>query len=582
MTPLLHQHGYRTLAPDLRGYSPRARPGRRRDYALGLLIGDVLALFDAIGDGPGASGGPRLGCDARLGCRRTAPRQGGDADHPVGSASGGIPQGDALGPVLRSWYMALFQLPRIPESFSPSPSESPKARARIGLPPEYADRLHSDIVAYGALTGALNWYRAMPFWSPTDMRTGKITVPTTPTYGATATSPQPRRRPAHRPLGAGPYEFRIITGANHWLPETRPPRSPTPSSTGLAADGPRNSRHAPKGHRTLRDPRSFVASASGIKMPQPARQPQNHTTTNRGNLHSRHRDQNAPTNPTTPKPHNNQPRQPSLRPQGSRCHNCLNVAAGGFLIPRAMRGTSERLEGSGEADALPNHLTGDHRDSHTGSVPDDDVRQGTSAQTDRWGSETACRFVDGQALRAAGDLAAGDSASHRGVDDLRRVEAGRTVRHWTVPRAPGSHETRAAVQVFTIGRVDVAQVVMAPVGEESGLGDHRDAQTTQVVDQVGWDDRGVLDAVMSARTGIVEGGEREDQRLTGDAVHGDGATDIVCGADPVGQVVEVGQLRVGDDDLVRSRRHPMFGDVAAQGNSSRCSRCGIAPDAAAD
>src|SRR3954468_10938016 len=49
MTPLLTAAGYRVLAPDQRGYSPRARPLRRRDYKMSELVADVLALVDASG-----------------------------------------------------------------------------------------------------------------------------------------------------------------------------------------------------------------------------------------------------------------------------------------------------------------------------------------------------------------------------------------------------------------------------------------------------------------------------------------------------------------------------------------------------
>ena len=46
---LLHEQGLRTYAPDQRGYAPRARPRRRRDYRLSSLSGDVVALIEAIG-----------------------------------------------------------------------------------------------------------------------------------------------------------------------------------------------------------------------------------------------------------------------------------------------------------------------------------------------------------------------------------------------------------------------------------------------------------------------------------------------------------------------------------------------------
>ena len=41
--------GYRCVAPNLRGYSPGARPKGRRHYRASLLAGDVVALIDALG-----------------------------------------------------------------------------------------------------------------------------------------------------------------------------------------------------------------------------------------------------------------------------------------------------------------------------------------------------------------------------------------------------------------------------------------------------------------------------------------------------------------------------------------------------
>jgi pimeloyl-ACP methyl ester carboxylesterase len=45
----LTARGYRCLAPNQRGYSPGARPSRRRDYRMSELVADVGALIDASG-----------------------------------------------------------------------------------------------------------------------------------------------------------------------------------------------------------------------------------------------------------------------------------------------------------------------------------------------------------------------------------------------------------------------------------------------------------------------------------------------------------------------------------------------------
>ena len=49
VTPLLVDAGLRVVAFDQRGYSPRARPGGARAYRMEELVGDVLALLDALG-----------------------------------------------------------------------------------------------------------------------------------------------------------------------------------------------------------------------------------------------------------------------------------------------------------------------------------------------------------------------------------------------------------------------------------------------------------------------------------------------------------------------------------------------------
>ena len=62
---------------------------------------------------------------------------------------------------LLSWYMALFQLPALPERVVARTLA--KSLRDSGLPEEFVDQYSAAMSDPGALTGALNWYRGIPF-----------------------------------------------------------------------------------------------------------------------------------------------------------------------------------------------------------------------------------------------------------------------------------------------------------------------------------------------------------------------------------------------------------------------------------
>ncbi|GAB90894.1 alpha/beta fold hydrolase [Gordonia rhizosphera] len=222
VAPLLHDKGFRTIAPDQRGYSPRARPPRRRDYRLGELAGDVIALVDALGvdrvDLVGHDwGGSAAWTAAARHPDRVRTLTAISTPHPAAFVQA-MPRGQ----LLRSWYMAFFALPAVPEfllarSFRPGSA----ALGRMGLPERFSSRLHDDIVISGALPGALNWYRGMPF-SLRGERIPPVAVPTTFVW---SDDDAYLGWPAARLTAGwvrGPYEFRVIRGADHWLLEKNP------------------------------------------------------------------------------------------------------------------------------------------------------------------------------------------------------------------------------------------------------------------------------------------------------------------------------------------------------------------------
>lgn len=218
VTPALHARGFRTLVPTQRGYAASARPTSRRAYSTTETTADLVALLDAAGVdrahvvGHDWGGAPAWAIGAWHPDRvasltvLSTPHPGAMAASFVSSLQG-----------LRSWYMGFFQLPAVPELAAGKTLSNTLASS--GLPPEFVARYTAAMAEPGALTGALNWYRGMPFSARPAV--GRITVPTSYVWGRTDFALG--RAAAERTRGwvDGQYTF-VELDAGHWLPETRP------------------------------------------------------------------------------------------------------------------------------------------------------------------------------------------------------------------------------------------------------------------------------------------------------------------------------------------------------------------------
>jgi pimeloyl-ACP methyl ester carboxylesterase len=115
MLEALAKHGYRAVAPYLRGYAPSVLTG---PYHLDAIAGDVIALADALSPGrPVAIVGHDWGSLATTVALSRAPSRFARA------VTMAVPHPFALvrnvrrdrSQLRRSWYIGFFQLPRLPE-----------------------------------------------------------------------------------------------------------------------------------------------------------------------------------------------------------------------------------------------------------------------------------------------------------------------------------------------------------------------------------------------------------------------------------------------------------------------------------
>jgi pimeloyl-ACP methyl ester carboxylesterase len=221
VSAVLHTAGLRTLAPDQRGYSPFARPRGRLAYRLSHLVADTVTLVERYG-APVHLVGHDWGAavawataSARPDRVRTLTTV--SVPHPAAFARSLLSSAQAL----RSWYMLAFQIPGLAETVvRAAPDAFAASLRRGGLTEAEVARVWTEIVEYGALPGALGWYRALPFSAQPAV--GPVRVPTTHVWsdGDVALS----RRGAEL-TGAqvhAPYELRVLHGVSHWVPTQAP------------------------------------------------------------------------------------------------------------------------------------------------------------------------------------------------------------------------------------------------------------------------------------------------------------------------------------------------------------------------
>ena len=222
--------GYRGTSFDQRGYSAGARPADVSDYRVGALVDDVIAVadtleidrFDLVGHDWGAmvawvtawAHPDRV----RTLCAVSVP-------HPraFGSALGAGDDDQRQ----RSSYIEVFRREGgVAERALLGEDGSGDGLRRMfdatGLPSdrEEVDEFVACMLEPGAMTAALNWYRASEPAALSEV--GPITVPTLFVWSTADVAIGRRAAEATRDWVTGPYRFEALDGVCHWIPETAP------------------------------------------------------------------------------------------------------------------------------------------------------------------------------------------------------------------------------------------------------------------------------------------------------------------------------------------------------------------------
>jgi pimeloyl-ACP methyl ester carboxylesterase len=221
LLPALHDAGFRTLVPTMRGYGEQARPGAVSAYRTRALVDDVLAVLDAasvtrahvVGHDWGGLLAWALAADAPA---RVASLAVVSTPHPAALQSAWRDQ------LRRSWYLAAFQLPWLPERLL-APDGRLWSWVARGLPDDLALAYTARIRDEQTRHAMLQWYRAMPLEvRRPSVRIGRIDVPTLYVWGARDPALGPVAAKATERYVRGPYRLEVLERAGHWIPERHP------------------------------------------------------------------------------------------------------------------------------------------------------------------------------------------------------------------------------------------------------------------------------------------------------------------------------------------------------------------------
>ena len=214
--------GFRVVAPDQRGYSPGARPPDIGDYALPLLMQDVIGLADAVGAERFHIVGHDWGAVVAWAVAVAA------RDRVITVNPVSVPHPDAFARVLNdptscqpqaSSYFDVFVQPDSEDAFLANDSTLLRS-IYAGIDGAAVDEYVRVLGSKPALGAALNWYRAnIGDRNLQGPPLGPVEVPTMFTWSDGDTALCIDGALLTEEYVSGPYRFEVLEGVNHWIPD---------------------------------------------------------------------------------------------------------------------------------------------------------------------------------------------------------------------------------------------------------------------------------------------------------------------------------------------------------------------------
>ena len=229
--PLLASMGYRVWAPNQRGYGASSRPDDVEQYTMDRLTADVAALFDASGATTltliAHDWGGAVAWNFAINRVRPVERLVVmNLPHPFcfAAALKHWPQRR------RSWYVAFFQLPWLPERWLAANRAAVIRRMFVGMAIDKARFPAAVLDVYaaaarrpGALTAMVNWYRAAVRHREAMMvgNRGRVEVPTLIVWGEADTALGLETLDGTDRFVAD-LTIRRLPGVSHWVQQEAP------------------------------------------------------------------------------------------------------------------------------------------------------------------------------------------------------------------------------------------------------------------------------------------------------------------------------------------------------------------------